>query len=403
MKNWIEWKCLLYNNLVVKIVDFSFYFDPISAELANLIQINSTRGFFSCVQVYHTFFPDWKEANFVLIGCPDPNSPIPESDSIRQFLYGMSLPQKGIKIADLGNLKPTNSTRSRLEALSFILESLLKAEKQVILLGGRQEISIGQYWAFENLEEEITVATIDNRLNINDTGNEFNPLGCNHQIFIHSPNYLFHFVNLGTQNHYVSEEERHLIQQLHFESVRLGQLRPSIQLAEPYLRMAQMIVFDLSAIRLADAPGTMLGGPAGFTTEEACSLARYAGMGLTAKTFSVTELHLLTDREGQTAHLAALLVWYYIEGVCNRLSDFPNSNRSNVRRYRVTLEDEITKEITFYKSYRTNRWWMEVPFPEALHNPDGRHLLVACSYEDYLTAQNGDLPDRWLLMHAKNY
>ena len=43
-------------------------------------------------------------------------------------------------------------------------------------------------------------------------------------------------------------------------------------------------------------------------------------------------------------------------------------------------------ETIFLQSKRTSRWWMQ------LH--DGKY--VACSYRDYLTACNNDIPERWL-------
>ncbi len=43
---------------------------------------------------------------------------------------------------------------------------------------------------------------------------------------------------------------------------------------------------------------------------------------------------------------------------------------------------------------------MEVPYPEGKAKL-ARNSIVPCSYNDYLMANKGEVPDRWILTHAK--
>jgi hypothetical protein len=44
---------------------------------------------------------------------------------------------------------------------------------------------------------------------------------------------------------------------------------------------------------------------------------------------------------------------------------------------------------------------MEIPLPEEQRIKFERHYLVPCSYLDYQTACNNDIPDRWWMAYQK--
>ncbi len=59
-------------------------------------------------------------------------------------------------------------------------------------------------------------------------------------------------------------------------------------------------------------------------------------------------------------------------------------------------------EIIFYKSKKTDRWWMEIPCEnERNHDTYGRQLLVPCIYEDYQQAMENELPDLWWRLYER--
>ena len=52
-------------------------------------------------------------------------------------------------------------------------------------------------------------------------------------------------------------------------------------------------------------------------------------------------------------------------------------------KYTVIM-DSAVKELIFYRSPRSDRWWIELP----IYNTSQiqRHTLIPCLYEDYLAA-----------------
>ena len=56
--------------------------------------------------------------------------------------------------------------------------------------------------------------------------------------------------------------------------LRVGKIREHIFEAEPLLREAAMVTFNINAIRYSDAPAQLEPSPNGLFGDEACGLAR---------------------------------------------------------------------------------------------------------------------------------
>jgi hypothetical protein len=166
------------------------------------------------------------------------------------------------------------------------------------------------------------------------------------------------------------------------------------------LRNADIVSFDISAIRMSEAPGSGNAGPNGFYGQEAAQLCRYAGMSDKLTSFGIYEFNPAMDREGQTAHLVAQMIWCFIEGVSQRKMDYPIGDYSEYYKYIVPMT-ESDHEIIFYKSTKTDRWWMDVPYPAGKSRDYERHHLVPCTYEEYQQATNEEMPDRWWRTYQK--
>ena len=87
------------------------------------------------------------------------------------------------------------------------------------------------------------------------------------------------------------------------------------------------------------------------------------------------------------------MVWYYIDGFNKRKNEFPAFNKNGFLKYIVSLS-EIDNELIFLKSLTSDRWWMEIPVPDGQNKVKRQHL-VPCSYKDYLSACNNEMPERW--------
>ena len=388
-------------------MDLSAFFEKIDYEDWEQAKQENPQGMACVSECYINEFPIWEDADIVLVGCGEDAAGLEQEgcnqapNVIRQAFYRLAAPWKGIKIADLGNITEANDMETLYEKIAIITETILKQHKILILLGGTHDLLYGLFKGYESLEHPIEYVSIDSRLDMLNAEFGITNHSFNNQLFIHQPNYLKHFCNLGTQNYYVTENERVALRDLNFESIRVGDLHDNIHLAEPSLRNANLVGFDLSAVRHADAPGAIHPSPAGLTADQLCRLARFAGMGYHFNCAGIFELNPTLDIHSQTAQLSALTIWYLIEGYYNRKYDQPIADRSNVRQLSVQMQGAI-KNIQFYYSEITDRWWMEVPDSQMLENNTGRSVLVPCTLRDYeIATLDSEIPERWWIAHYK--
>jgi hypothetical protein len=179
-----------------------------------------------------------------------------------------------------------------------------------------------------------------------------------------------------------------------FELYRLGKIRENIMDVEPVIRGADLITFDTSAIRQSDFPGSMEPSPNGLYAEEACQLTRFAGLSDNLKTIGFYDYDSSNDINYQSARLVAQMIWYFADGVMHRQTENITSDNDNIVKY-MTSTSNNDYQIVFFKSKKTNRWWMEIP-----ENPKSKHFnkfkqIIPCSYRDYQQATRGEIPERW--------
>jgi formiminoglutamase len=204
---------------------------------------------------------------------------------------------------------------------------------------------------------------------------------------------LFNFSHLAHQTYLTQPNLIQSLKELNFECSRLGDVQEDLKEIEPILRNTDMLSFDLSAIRMSDSPAHADGSPHGLYGEQACAIARYAGISNTLSSFGLYELNPLLDPTKQSTKLAAHLVWHFLQGFANRKAEHPLQHPKNFIRYMVSLQAN-DYEIVFWKSKTNDRWWMELP------TFNNRTLLekrfIPCSHKDYITASQDEIPLRWL-------
>ena len=208
------------------------------------------------------------------------------------------------------------------------------------------------------------------------------------------PNYLFNYTNIGYQTYFVGQQYVDLMEELKFDAYRLGWVRENIVRSEPLLRNADCVSIDIGAVRQSDAPANTFPSPHGFYGEELCRLTRFAGMSDKTSTLGFFEFSPMHDNSGQTAHMLAHALWYFIEGVGKRKQDNPYKDTENYRKVIVPLEEHGV-EVIFYKSKKSDRWWVEIPYATDTHGDTKRKLLVPCLYDDYEQALQNKIPDLW--------
>jgi formiminoglutamase len=324
-------------------------------------------------------------------------------DYVREKLYSLYQGPYNTRITDLGNIKPGNTVSDTYFAIKTIVSELIKKNIVPLIIGGGQDLTYAQYLAYEELEQKVDLVIIDPKFDLDDSAHttslETTSTSYLNKILLHQPNYLFNYSNIGYQTYYINQESLRVMEKLLFDVHRLGDLYGKVSVSEPIIRNANLLSFDISAIRSSDAAGNANAGPNGFYGEEACQMCRYAGMNDKLTSIGLYEFNPAYDENGQTATLIAQMVWYFIDGFYHRKKDFPLQPKSQYLIYRATLKDN-THELVFVKSKKTDRWWMQVPYPSGTSKNE-RYHLVPCRYEDYQIAVSGDMPDLWWRTYQK--
>lgn len=391
-------------------MSLSVFFSPISLQ-----EITPETGFFSSqigasVRLYEKDFPDVEDdkPNLALFGVLDDRMAIGNlgsaeaADAVRKHLYGLYQGDYKLRLADLGNIKAGETVTDTYAAVKTVGEELIKLGIIPIIIGGGQDITYAQYLAYEKLEQKVEVSIIDGRFDLDQDNTENAPLNSqtylNH-IILHEPDYLFNLNSLAYQTYFASKESIAMYDKLYFNTMRLGLIAGQAAHIEPVIRAADMVSFDISAIRFSDAPGSAHTTPNGLFGDEACQICRYAGMSDKLTSIGFYEYNPSLDHREQTAILLSQMIWYFIDGFYNRKHDAPLTPKSAYITYRTTLHNDAY-ELVFVKSKKSDRWWMQVPYSNT-KSANERYHLVPCRYEDYQTAVSGEMPDLWWKTHQK--
>ncbi len=367
--------------------------------LGNFIKAHTDKG-----------FPDPDKADIAIIGVKEERNSFGNEgcslapDYVRKYLYSLYQGPYNTKVADLGNVRAGNTVADTYFAVKTILATLLEKNITPLLIGGSQDITYANYQAYEALGQIINIVSVDSRFDIGlDKDEKLNHLNYLSKTLTHKPNYLFNYANLGYQTYFVDQDAIELMDKLYFDVYRLGQVRQNMEEVEPIVRNADLLSFDISSVRQSDAPGCGQASPNGFYGEEACQIIRYAGLSDKLTSIGFYETNPAFDKGEQTAHLVAQMIWYFMDGFYHRKNDYPDKqlkDSSAFIKYVVSIK-EFQNEINFYKSKKSNRWWMEVPCPPNLQRKYKRQFLVPCSYKDYQEACQNEIPEKWWQVYQK--
>ena len=311
------------------------------------------------------------------------------ADAVRRHLYSYAWDHGPLELTDLGNLR----RRSTEFIIPFLRELHLAGILPVMVGGVGRACPRAQYLAFGSLHRQIAIFQLDQYIPLSPTpgGDELLDAAIHRD---EPPRY--HLTHAGSQRHLVDPRLDALFYQRHFERYGLGESRANTTDLEPSIRDADLALLDVGAILHAEAPAQTGCHPSGLSLQETSQLCYYAGNSDRLSSFGLYGLEVAaapTPAEELTAAACAQLLWYFLHGLSRRMGDFP-AQTTGMTEYIV--DAKLPQRMTFWRSGRSNRWWVQVPTEEAeARGGEARNRLVACSYQDYLqTSQEGILPDR---------
>ncbi|TDD93757.1 formimidoylglutamase [Flavobacterium cellulosilyticum] len=381
-------------------MEFDFL-TPLDNEILQFIKGISSQQLGSKV-IFHSAedFPDLNKIKIAIIGVMDNRGNKNQTNSvdltpIRKELYSLFPGNWDASIADLGDILAGNSCDDTYFAVKKVVASLIKKKIIPIIIGGSQDLTYALYRAYDDLEQMVNLVSIDNKFDFGKESDVVSASSFLTKIIIEEPNNLFNYSNIGYQTYYNSQEEIDLIDKLFFEAYRLGEISNNISISEPVFRDADIVSIDLTSVKSADSGNLYPFTPNGFTGKEICALSRYSGI-----SDKVSLLGIFNHNGSQQESiLIAQIIWYFIEGTHYRSNEYPFGSKENYIKYIIPLEDE---ELIFYKSNKTDRWWIEIPFISFKNNKLKKSALLPCSYDEYLGACNQEIPERWWKAQRKN-
>jgi arginase family enzyme len=380
-------------------VDYTFL-TPVSNEVLAFAESLSSQHFGSKISLHTAYdFPVLDNVKITLIGVIESRGGSQETegnlDAVRKEIYSLFPGNWNLGIADLGDLDAGETIEDTYFALQQLVKSLLKNNCIPLIIGGTQDLTYPMYRAYDGLEQMVNLVSIDSKFDFGKEKDSLSATSYLTKIIIDEPNNLFNYSNIGYQTYANSQEEIDLVEKLFFDAYRLGDISNSIALAEPVLRDADCVSIDMHAVKSSDSGNFSVFSPNGFTGKEICALARYAGISDKVSAFGVFN----SSASQQEAVLIAQLLWYFIEGVEHRSHEYPFGSKEQYIKYTVPLDGE---ELVFYKSNKTDRWWIEIPYINTSHTKIQKSTLLPCSYEEYLAACANEIPERWWKAQRKN-
>lgn len=388
--------------------DIAHFFSPVDKEqiLDHILLKEEQLGESFRIYSDEKEFPSLENVDLVILGVTESRN-APENagaadapDAVRNYLYRLYGGTFNPRVADLGNIREGHTTEDTYFALRSTLDVLIRRNIVPVIIGGSQDLTYGQFLGYKDLEQTINIVSVDSVFDLGNPDEDISNTSYLGKIILYQPNFLFNYSNIGYQSYLVEQSSLQMMNRLYFDVYRLGQVRDMIAEAEPIIRQADMLSFDITAIKHSDAPASPHPSPNGFYAEEACQMMRYAGMNDKLSSLGIYEINPQFDDNGKTAHLAAQMIWCFMEGFYQRKNDFPNRTSPDYTRFHVILQDQ-KYEINFYKSKKSDRWWMEIPYPPHKDLKFERHTLIPCSYRDYELAINNEIPDRWWQTYQK--
>lgn len=293
---------------------------------------------------------------------------------------------------DLGSILPGEKVEDTYFALSQVVCELIKVDVIPFIVGGGQDLIMACYKGFEGLERTINVCSVDSALDVGEPNEELSSSAYVSHLLMQRPCYLFNYATIGVQRLLVREKEMDLFNKLYFDVCRLGAFNDNPKIAEPHLRNSDLLTVDFKSVRSSDSDARVYKNVNGFRAEQLCQIMKYAGM---SDKMSCVLMADIDPEQSQTAsNLLAQLIWYFVDGVAQRVGDFPIGSKLAYKKFYVNLED-FDDELVFYKSDKSERWWLEVKYPAGQDSKYNRHHLVPCDQQDYALALKNEIPDLW--------
>ncbi|HQQ13160.1 MAG TPA: formimidoylglutamase, partial [Bacteroidales bacterium] len=243
-------------------MEIKLFLDPVAADdipASNIRPGQQRLGEKIHIYSEKTNFPDLENCKVALIGVLEERNAVNNAgcstapNHVRAALYQLFHHWPSLEVADLGNIRAGHSVDDTYFALNQLVAELIRRKIIPVVIGGSQDLTFAMYQAYENIGQLVNIVSVDPLFDLGQDEEELTAQSYLSRIILHQPNYLFNYTNLGYQTYYVDHLAVDLMKNLLFDVYRLGLIKAKMEDAEPVVRNADILSFDISAVRAADA------------------------------------------------------------------------------------------------------------------------------------------------------
>lgn len=271
---------------------------------------------------------DYEAARIVIVGCPQDEGVSRNGGrtgaalapaAIRKQFYKLTPFGIKVRVFDLGDIKVGSSLEDTHDTHEEVVKQLLKDGKQVIVLGGGNDISYPdgkamsdtfgpEWWIAINIDSHLDVRADQPR----NSGTPYRQL-LEEKLLL-----PLYFYEVAYQTHFASPVYYGYLRDLGVNRISLELLRSreaaDIEIKEQVrlkfinhsASLNTFFGFDMDAVRSSDAPGTSAPSPLGLRAGEFITLVKYAASLANTKIIEFSELNPKFDIDDRTAKLVAI-------------------------------------------------------------------------------------------------
>lgn len=288
----------------------------------------------------------YERADHVLIGCPQHegvqrnNGRIGAAeapDKIREELFKLQMPKNsGVRIVDAGNIKTdifnnlveddilgdsesSDALNKIHDALTLCVETFLKDGKNVIVLGGGNDISFADVRALYNVIGSSSVINIDAHLDMRiseemTSGTPYRKLVDGEYL---KPENFFEFGIRKESNSkkYIEEAERMGTHTFFLPDIlKEGASNTFKKVLNSINDRPFFLGLDMDSVQAADAPGVSASSPMGLSGREVIDMVYLARQKKNLRILEITETNPTYDIDNRTVKLVAQIIYGYLLG-----------------------------------------------------------------------------------------
>ncbi len=245
--------------------------------------------------------------------------------AIRRQLYRFPVPAaaRDLFIVDIGDVRPGDGLEESHNRQFQIVKHLIEDGKDLIVIGGGNDISYPDCSALAAVEPDLLALNIDSHLDVRSAPQRHSGTPYR-QLLDEGAIQPASFYEIAWQAMVNDPFYVDYLKSLDVHMIDLSQLRRQgidqtlTQLLEHQKAGALFWGFDIDSVRAADAPGASAPYPTGLSAEEICRLSFVAGQEKRTRLFEISEVNPLFDVDHRTSRLAALMVLHFLNGYAQR-------------------------------------------------------------------------------------